>query len=80
MSGAFHHNLDISVLCSFNKASKVYEFLNLRFIVDLFLVIAGCTLSAFSTVGIMLPYGLSCGGLTNVCRIYRELADFLVDQ
>ena len=40
-----------------------------KLIVDLFLVIAGCTLSAFSTVGIMLPYGLSCGGLTGVCRI-----------
>lgn len=44
-----------------------------KLIVDLFLVIAGCTLSAFSTVGIMLPYGLSCGGLTGVCRILQKV-------
>lgn len=40
--------------------------------VDFFLVLVGCTLSAFSTVSIMLPYELSCGGLTGICRILQS--------
>ncbi len=39
---------------------------------DLLLVVIGCTLSAFSTVGIMLAYGLSCGGLTGICRVFQK--------
>jgi uncharacterized membrane-anchored protein YitT (DUF2179 family) len=39
---------------------------------NLFLVAIGCAISAFATIGILIPNGLSSGGLTGVVRILQS--------
>lgn len=34
-------------------------------------IVMGCALSAFSTIGILIPNGLSSGGITGICRILQ---------
>lgn len=39
---------------------------------DMIFIIAGCCLGAFSTIGILIPNGLSSGGITGICRILQD--------
>ncbi|HVI42653.1 MAG TPA: YitT family protein [Anaerovoracaceae bacterium] len=39
--------------------------------VDLLFIIAGCSISAFSTIGILIPNGLTSGGITGMVRIVQ---------
>ena len=41
--------------------------------VDLLFIFAGCAISAFSTIGILIPNGLSSGGITGIARILQNL-------
>lgn len=40
---------------------------------DLVMVSIGCAINAFATIGIMIPNGLSSGGLTGIVRILQKL-------
>ena len=40
--------------------------------VDLIYIIAGCSISAFSTIGILIPNGLTSGGITGMVRIVQN--------
>lgn len=40
--------------------------------IDAIFIIVGCALGAFSTIGILIPNGLSSGGITGICRILQE--------
>ncbi len=40
--------------------------------VDWLFIIVGCTLGAFSSICILIPNGLSSGGITGLCRILQE--------
>lgn len=40
--------------------------------IDIVFIILGCTLGAFSTIGILIPNGLSTGGITGICRILQD--------
>jgi len=39
---------------------------------NLFLVAIGCAINAFATIGILIPNGLSSGGLTGIVRILQK--------
>lgn len=39
--------------------------------IDLLFIIAGCSISAFSTIGILIPNGLTSGGITGMVRIVQ---------
>jgi len=39
--------------------------------IDLLFIIVGCSISAFSTIGILLPNGLTSGGITGMVRIIQ---------
>jgi len=39
---------------------------------DMIFVLIGCALGAFSSISIMIPNGLSSGGITGICRILQE--------
>ena len=43
---------------------------------DLFWVILGCSILAFSIIGILIPSGLSSGGLTGIVIILQEVLPF----
>lgn len=43
--------------------------------VDLLFIIAGCSISAFSTIGILIPNGLTSGGITGMVRIIQGFID-----
>ena len=43
-----------------------------RLMFNLFMVAIGCAINAFATIGIMIPNGLSSGGLTGVVRILQK--------
>ncbi len=51
-----------------------------RTAVDLFFVVLGCAIGAFSTTAVMIPNGLTCGGLTGIVRIIQTVipVDFSV--
>ena len=40
--------------------------------VDLLFIITGCSISAFSTIGILIPNGLTSGGITGMVRIVQS--------
>jgi uncharacterized membrane-anchored protein YitT (DUF2179 family) len=42
-----------------------------KFGIDLLFIIAGCSISAFSTIGILIPNGLTSGGITGMVRIIQ---------
>lgn len=46
------------------------------FVLDFVLILIACSLGAFATVSIMLPNGLSSGGLTGVIRILQNYLPF----
>lgn len=43
--------------------------------VDLLFIVAGCSISAFSTIGILIPNGLTSGGITGMVRIIQGFID-----
>jgi uncharacterized membrane-anchored protein YitT (DUF2179 family) len=43
--------------------------------IDLLFIIAGCSISAFSTIGILLPNGLTSGGITGMVRIVQRFVN-----
>ena len=43
-----------------------------RTIADMFFLILGCAIGAFSTTAVMIPNGLTCGGLTGIVRIVQN--------
>jgi uncharacterized membrane-anchored protein YitT (DUF2179 family) len=45
-------------------------------ILDLFILLAASAIGAYSTVSIMIPYGLTSGGLTGIVRIIQSQIDF----
>ena len=42
-----------------------------RFITDLFFLVIACCVGAFATTAVMLPNGLTSGGLTGIVRILQ---------
>ena len=46
-----------------------------KFGVDLLFIVAGCSISAISTIGILLPNGLTSGGVTGMVRIIQGFFD-----
>ena len=40
--------------------------------IDAVFIITGCALGAFSTIHILIPNGLSSGGITGICRVLQE--------
>ncbi|MCB6992607.1 YitT family protein [bacterium 210820-DFI.6.37] len=42
------------------------------FAADLFFLLAACAMGAFATVGVMIPNGLTSGGLTGIVRIVQS--------
>jgi uncharacterized membrane-anchored protein YitT (DUF2179 family) len=45
-------------------------------ILDLFILLAASSIGAYATVSIMIPYGLTSGGLTGIVRIIQSQIDF----
>ena len=45
-------------------------------VLDLFILLAASAIGAYSTVSIMIPYGLTSGGLTGIVRIIQSQTDF----
>jgi len=45
------------------------------FFFDLLMIIVGCSIGAFSTVGILIPNGLTSGGITGIVRILQNYVD-----
>lgn len=43
--------------------------------IDLLFIITGCSISAFSTIGILIPNGLTSGGITGIVRIIQRFVD-----
>lgn len=39
--------------------------------IDGFFIVVGCAMGAFSSIGILIPNGLSSGGITGICRILQ---------
>lgn len=49
-------------------------------VIDLFFLVAACCVGSFSTVGVMIPNGLTTGGMTGIVRIVQNFVplDFSV--
>jgi uncharacterized membrane-anchored protein YitT (DUF2179 family) len=45
-------------------------------ILDVFILLLASSIGAYSTVSIMIPYGLTSGGLTGIVRIIQSRFDF----
>ena len=43
--------------------------------IDLLFIIAGCSISSFSTIAILIPNGLTSGGITGMVRIVQGFVD-----
>lgn len=43
-----------------------------KFGIDMIFVLVGCAIGAFAIIGILIPNGLSSGGITGLCRILQE--------
>ena len=43
-----------------------------RWGIDMIFIIIGCALGAFSSISIMIPNGLTSGGITGICRIIQD--------
>ena len=48
---------------------------NYRRAVDLFFLVAACSVGAFSTTAVMIPNGLTSGGLTGIVRILQHFVE-----
>lgn len=47
-----------------------------KIVTDLLFIIIGCALNAYATIGILLPNGLSTGGLTGTVRLVQTITHF----
>ena len=45
-------------------------------IIDYFFLILACAIGAFATTAVMIPNGLTIGGLTGIVRIMQVLLSF----
>lgn len=55
-----------------NTMKRIFTKENMKkFGLDMVFVILGCSLGAFSSIGIMIPNGLSSGGITGITRILQ---------
>ena len=52
------------------KKKKIY-----RTAADLFFLVIACSVGAFSTTAVMIPNGLTSGGLTGIVRILQNFVD-----
>ncbi len=43
--------------------------------IDILFIVAGCSISAFSTIGILIPNGLTSGGITGMVRIVQRFVN-----
>ena len=43
--------------------------------IDMVILLVACSISAFSTVGVMIPNGLTSGGITGIARILQSFVD-----
>ena len=46
-----------------------------KFGIDMVFIIVGCALGAFSTISILIPNGLTSGGVTGTVRILQSFVD-----
>ena len=46
-----------------------------RVLIDVILIVIACFIGSFSTVSIMIPNGLTSGGVTGVVRILQHYVD-----
>ena len=53
-----------------SKKEKIKEFG-----VDLIFILVGCAFAGFSTIHILIPNGLTAGGVTGLCRIIQSTTD-----
>ncbi|MEG0156966.1 MAG: YitT family protein, partial [Anaerovoracaceae bacterium] len=54
------------------KLKKIFTKENIKgFFIDLFFIVLACCVGAFSVVAIMIPNGLTAGGLTGIVRIVQ---------
>ena len=44
-----------------------------KFILDAIFILIGCAAGAFSIIAILIPNGLSIGGIAGICRLLQEL-------
>ena len=44
-------------------------------VVDVIFLVAACMTGAFSTTAVMIPNGLTCGGLTGIVRILQSFIE-----
>ena len=44
-------------------------------VVDVIFLVAACMTGAFSTTAVMIPNGLTCGGLTGIVRILQNFVE-----
>lgn len=56
------------------KEKKLQEKVK-SFSIDLSVMLVACCVSAFSTVGVMIPNGLTSGGITGIARILQKFVD-----
>ena len=47
-----------------------------RTIADCLFLLLACSMGAFATVAVLLPYGLTSGGLTGIVRLIQSLTGF----
>lgn len=58
-----------------NKLIKIDKIAIKKFAVDLIFILIGCFLGAFSLTAVLLPNGLSSGGLTGIVRIIQNFVE-----
>ena len=46
-----------------------------RTVTDMFFLLLACIVGAFSTTAVMIPNGLTSGGLTGIVRIFQSFVD-----
>ncbi|WP_206460761.1 YitT family protein [Anaerovorax sp. IOR16] len=54
---------------------KILKFDWKRFILDVLFLCIGCAFGAFASIGVMIPNGLSSGGITGIVRILQQYMD-----
>lgn len=57
------------------KSKKIDKQKVKAFAIDFFILLAACCISSFSVVCVMLPNGLTSGGLTGIVRIIQNFVD-----
>ncbi|MDD2189367.1 MAG: YitT family protein [Eubacteriales bacterium] len=57
------------------KSSKITKADLKKFAIDMLFILAGCSISAVSTIGILIPNGLTSGGITGIVRMIQGFFD-----